>query len=165
MNLTIGIDPGKTGAIAILDDNANIVDLIDMPDYTGAALGVAVAMHIEAHLPHPIVAAYVEKVASMPGQGVRSVWTFGTNFGALCGALGALHIPTELIPPRTWQQSQGVTIPAGLAGPTRKKEQKRMSRQIATTRWPAHADLFARVKDDGRADACHIARHGLEVAA
>lgn len=163
MNLIMGIDPGRTGAIALVDaaDPATLVECIDMPDLAGAALGTYLAdAHVDAWSPHTIVAAYIEKVASRPAQGVRSVWTFGTHYGTLCGALGALRIPTIEVTPQKWQAAQGVVVRDVPAGARRRYVQKQLSRSMAAHRWPAHVGLFARVKDDGRSDACHIAHYG-----
>ena len=80
----IGIDPGKTGAVAILDDKGKYINVLDfgqeelMPTLIGYA---------------PVVKfAYLEKVHSMPGQGVVSTFSFGENFGWWQGVLGSLGI-------------------------------------------------------------------------
>jgi hypothetical protein len=72
----------------------------------------------------------LEKVHSMPGQGVSSTFTFGENFGTLKGVLRALRIPTVLVNPKEWQK----LIPGGLPAPPEKKPgetEKETSRRLA----------------------------------
>ena len=92
----IGIDPGKTGAVAILDNKGNYINVLDfgqeglMPALTDYA---------------PVVKfAYLEKVHSMPGQGVVSTFNFGENFGWWQGVLGSLGIPYTTIRPQDWMK-------------------------------------------------------------
>ena len=92
----IGIDPGKTGAVAILDDKGNYINVLDfgqeglMPTLIDYA---------------PVVKfAYLEKVHSMPGQGVVSTFSFGENFGWWQGVLGSLGIPYTTIRPQDWMK-------------------------------------------------------------
>jgi len=148
--LTLGIDPGKTGALAFLDGRT-LIDVVDMPPLTGHALGSAIADLVADFAPLEIGEAWVEKVASMPRQGVRSVWTFAEGYGAILGALGVLRIPVRHVTPAAWKKAAG--IPAD----------KNAARQRACELWPAEAHRFARVKDDGRAEAALIALHGVGV--
>lgn len=144
----LGVDPGRTGAIAIIDHHGQIIDIEDMPPATGAALGACIRSLLDDLASWTIDRAYVEAVHSMPRQGVRSVWTFAEGHGAILGALGALGIPVELVPPATWKKAMRVTANKGT------------SRQRALELWPSEAERFRRVKDDGRAEACLIAEHG-----
>ena len=49
--------------------------------------------------------AIIEKVHSMPKQGVASSFNFGMGYGMLRGALTALCIPHELITPQQWKKT------------------------------------------------------------
>ena len=144
-----GVDPGKTGALAIVDTDGRLIDVMDMPDATGAALGAAIGALLADWSPHTIDQAWVEEVHAMPKQGVTSSFNFGANFGAIGGALGALGIPVRYVTPAKWKKAQRVTA------------DKNSSRQRARELWPADAGRFARVKDDGRAEAALIALHGV----
>ena len=42
---------------------------------------------------------------------------------------------------------------------------KRSSRDLAAARWPEHAARFARVRDDGRAEAALLAEYGRRCGA
>lgn len=146
--LILGADPGKRGALALVDLDGHLLDVIDMPDATGSALGAHIRDFLEDHGPHHVQTAWVEKVHAMPKQGVTSTFTFGAGYGALLGALGALRIPVELRTPNVWKKAMRCTADKG------------SSRQAAAQLWPDHARLFARVKDDGRAEAALVAEYG-----
>jgi len=51
--------------------------------------------------------AYIEQVASRPGQGVASMFKFGMGYGGLRMALTACRIPFEAIRPQVWQSRMG----------------------------------------------------------
>ena len=103
--LILGIDPGKTGALALLHPDGWLVDVVDMPSVTGAALGAQVADLLADFAPDAVGVAWVEKVHSMPKQGVASVWTFAEGYGSLLGALGALRVPVHHVTPQAWKRA------------------------------------------------------------
>ena len=141
--LILGIDPGAKGALAFL---SSYVSVHDMPDATGAALGALIRDIItEAGMP---TVAWVEQVHSMPGQGVASTFKFGVNYGVILGVLGAWDIPVRHVTPAKWKGALGLS------------KDKAASRQRAVELWPASSHLFARVKDDGRAESALIAWYG-----
>lgn len=45
----------------------------------------------------------IEKVHSMPSQGVASTFTFGKGYGSLIGICVGLGIRTELVTPQAWK--------------------------------------------------------------
>lgn len=143
--LILGIDPGKTGALAWLDRDGHLVHVADMPDLTGAALGALLADLI---LEHRNVVAWVEQVGAMPRQGVASTWKFAEGTGVILGTLGALGIPVRRVTPSKWK------------GSARLGADKNAARQRAIELWPDHSETFARVKDHGRAEAALIGLHG-----
>ena len=53
------------------------------------------------------VVAVIEKVHSMPAQGVVSSFTFGHGYGGLRMALIALAIPFREVTPQLWQKAIG----------------------------------------------------------
>lgn len=95
----IGIDPGKSGALAII--NGNMMNLIPFSetDYINAIKVV----------PLELAVACVEHVGAMPGQGVTSMFNFGQNFGYIKGLLEAFQIPYELVRPQKWKKEFGIT--------------------------------------------------------
>jgi hypothetical protein len=144
MTIIIGVDPGKSGAIAVLDDGA-LRDVGDMP-VVGATISAArLSDMCSRWLPLDYVLAVVEDVHAMPKQGVSSTFAFGRSLGVIEGALGALSIPTHYVSPARWKRD------------LRLGKDKGESRRRAIELWPDRADWFARVKDDGRAEAALIA--------
>lgn len=159
--LIIGIDPGAGGAIAFRF--GTMLWTHDMPadvvrsgksNKRRVSAGQLAAM-IRNAMPYGAVTgdvvAYVEQVGAMPGQGVTSMFAFGRAAGIVEGVLAALEIPTTLIAPTVWKRA--VRCPAGKDG----------ARARAAQLFPARAADFARVKDDGRAEAALIAHYGATV--
>lgn len=136
----VGIDPGLAGALVFIDLQGAIVEVEDMP-----VIGKKdVNAHMIANLVRgygPVTTAVVEKAQSMPGQGVSSVFNYGTGYGKILGVLAALEIPIVSITPSVWKK------------PWHLGTDKSLSRRRATDRWPEWADSFKRAKDDGRAEA------------
>jgi crossover junction endodeoxyribonuclease RuvC len=145
MTYTIGIDPGINGAIALLDTDGTLVDVYDMQCAGGAVSAqlLAAAENWADHTTYGTV--IIEDVASMPGQGVSSTFKFGRSKGVVEGVFAALGRPIVYITPAKWKRDLRLTKDKGAC------------RQRAVELWPHKAALFARVKDDGRAEAALIA--------
>lgn len=156
--IIFGIDPGQTGAIAVLH-NGHIEQVFDMP--TMARLhgkGQQVDAYtltsklLAAASGHNQRRAVIEAVSAMPGQGVSSMFRFGESLGIVLGVLGALQIPVRWISPAKWKRA------AGLTG-----KDKDAARTLALQLHPeVVGDMLARKKDTGRADAICIAHFGQE---
>ena len=136
----IGIDPGKSGAIALITRDEQLV--MDWPGDAAGAAELLLTWRIEYHI--ELVA--LERVGSMPGQGVKSMFSFGENFGTWQGILAALGIPYVMPRPQEWQK--GLVSPAD-------GETKARSLAVARRLFP-DAELD-RKKDHGRADALLLA--------
>jgi crossover junction endodeoxyribonuclease RuvC len=95
--------------------------------------------------------AFVEHVGARPGEGAVGAFAFGRSRGVIEGVLGAAAIPVTFLTPAAWKRAVGLTLAT-----------KDASRAEAIRRWPAHASMFARVKDDGRSEAALIAIAGLK---
>jgi len=154
----IGIDPGITGAFAALDTTGNLV-VEDLPVHgvrtsVGKARNeldlVGFASFITRIVP-VIDHVYIERVNAMPGQGVTSMFRFGYSAGAIHGVIAALGLPVTFVPPAVWQRSQGVG-----SGPD-------AARQRVSQLYPQYAGELSRKRDQHRADAVLIARHGLGI--
>ena len=98
MKIYIGIDPGKSGAMAILYPNGK---LETMPFN---AMAYNEALHDISINPDYGCICCLEKVSAMPGQGVVSMFNFGHNLGYIEGLLNAWDIPYQLVPPQTWKR-------------------------------------------------------------
>jgi len=144
--MIIGIDPGLDGGIAILDGNAlALLETIPTEKKTGFIKRQVDAQKLGSILKdYKDCICYLERVASRPGQGVGSVFSFGDTYGAIRGVLGALNIPIYYVTPQKW-----------------KKELKISSKEDSLK---ASKDLFPllkwRKKDHNLAEAILIAQYG-----
>lgn len=101
--MIVGIDPGKMGAATIvLVNDGSIVDVLEYAKHTEREIADSLLEYIPT-----IKKAMIERVSAFPGQGVKSVFSFGTNFGFWIGVLVSLKIPYELVSPVKWQRSLG----------------------------------------------------------
>jgi len=108
MKLHIGIDPGASGGIAFIPDNNPAgAWAVKMPETLADLWDVIYDCSPERttceYSPH----ACLEKVHSMPGQGVASSFKFGQGFGHLEMALTASRIPFTYVTPQKWQKELG----------------------------------------------------------
>ena len=144
----IGIDPGASGAVALLTTDGEAL----VEDYPGDAVAAADLIR-QWRAVHKIELACLESVHAMPKQGVSSMFKLGQNFGSWQGILAALGIPHVLVRPQAWQ--------AGVLSKGDGPDTKTQSLAAARRRWP---DLeLTRKKDHGRADALHLAAHARSV--
>ena len=96
----MGIDPGKSGGIAIVFSDGLRSREWKIPDterdlweiFLDAAQYTQFAM--------------IERVHSSPQMGVRSAFSFGQSYGTLRGMLIALEIPFDEVAPSKWQKHQ-----------------------------------------------------------
>lgn len=150
--IVLGIDPGVSGAIAVFHIDRGLIDAHDMPVFEIKVSGRK-RKRPNIHELRDLVDAmrpghaYVEEVHAMPQQGVSSTFSFGHTFGAIEGVLAGLGVPYSLVAPQEWRKRAGL-----VSGQT-----KDASRRRAAQVMPYRADLFKRVKDDGRAEAALIA--------
>jgi len=150
---SIGIDPGLSGAIAIISTES--LKIFDMPTMTVERNGKAKRQVSASQLAEMLYLysgrdchVYCERVSAMAGQGVTSVFSFGRSFGMIEGILAAFKMPVTFVPPATWVKAVG------------RGQGKDASRARAMELFPSDQDQFKRVKDDGRADAALIAYWG-----
>ena len=113
----LGIDPGKTGGLVCISRSGRIVTYEAMP-LTEADIWKWFAL---LRTTGNIRGAFIEKVHSMPQQGVASSFTFGMGYGGLRMALVAAAIPFQEVNPQTWMK--GLAIP-----PKKKTESKARSK-------------------------------------
>lgn len=104
MKLHIGIDPGASGGIAFIPDNLpSRAWAVKMPETLADLWDVFHQMDNGDWTRYQIHAC-LEKVHSMPGQGVASSFKFGQGFGHLEMALTAARIPFTYVTPQKWQK-------------------------------------------------------------
>ena len=153
----IGIDPGLSGAIAILD-GLKIFDMFDMPvmsegkknknQLNSAQLVNIIKGHI---LSNDDTFVIVEQVSAMPGQGVTSMFNFGQTFGAIKGICAAMNLPIFYVRPAKWKKHFELI-----------NASKDASRTKVIEMYPSISDRLRRKKDVNKADAVLIARYFKE---
>lgn len=112
----IGIDPGKSGAIAMVEAG-KVLFVEDTPVITpkkGKTQYDERAMFrlLESAVRAGAKKIVLEKISAMPGQGVTSMFSFGQGFGLWLGMMAALPTPDGKV--RCWLTFQGMTRKPGL---------------------------------------------------
>lgn len=145
----LGIDPGFGGAVACIFPDGYLANVIDTPtvQVKGKTQYVEDEMRsiLDVFRGSAPAIAVIEIVGAMPGQGVTSMFRFGMGWGLWRGMLKGLGIDYVGYRPQEWKAHFGLTRDKGA------------SRKLAAELWPYKADMFARVKDHGRAEAALIA--------
>ena len=150
--IIIGIDPGISGAISIIE-NKKIVEVYDTPTMIEGKKnkrqinGAQVTNIIKERLnSKEEVVVVVEHVNAMPGQGVTSMFNFGQTFGAIKGICAALSLPIYFVRPAKWKKHFNLI-----------KTNKDASRTKVIKAYPEISSKLHRKKDSNRADAILIA--------
>lgn len=158
--MRLGIDPGLTGALALVTPDKELVQVWDMPvqakthgkgneldayrlaDIFDECIGLA-------NEAGERLVVILERVNAMPGQGVSSMFSFGMSYGEVRGAAKAMGLGVKYVTPQKWKRQAGLV-----------KKPKEAALGLVIETWPDRRDLFARKKDVGRADAALIALYG-----
>ncbi|HEG8132517.1 TPA: hypothetical protein SFZ56_000816 [Campylobacter coli] len=93
----IGIDVGAKGALAHITKD----EIITVLRFN--KVGLKGYIDYLKSIDYP-VDIYVEKVHSMPNQGVKSMFTFGMRYGEILGILDTLELRYMQVPANYWQQ-------------------------------------------------------------
>jgi len=147
----LGVDPGKSGALAVFDDG-ELTFVDDMPVVDKQVSGALLADLIDEifHYHPDSRVAVVEVVHSMPKQGVASSFDFGRSYGVVLGVLAHARIRVEPAQPATWKKTMHLS------------SDKELSRRRALERWPGHTETFKLKKHADRAEAALIALWWIE---
>lgn len=149
--MILGIDPGNSGAIAVVSHTGSDVGVVDMPlMVVGNKEIVAGDIIAELVLFYRAKTVYLERVHSMPRQGVASTFKFGEAYGIIQGALMCTGCKIEYVTPQEWKKSYD------LIG-----QDKDAARLKAIELYPEMEHRLKRKKDVDRADALLIAGYGL----
>ena len=171
--IQIGIDPGISGALAVLDTETRQVKFYDTPTVTvrsGKKLknqmdAAAIALLLNSIAVGKDVLVTIEKVNAMPGwkndpdnpgervqasMGVTSAFNFGFGYGVWIGLLTALMLPFQQIHPLTWKRAMMQDM----------GKEKDASRIKAMQLFPLTAKDLSLRKSHNRADALLLAAWG-----
>jgi crossover junction endodeoxyribonuclease RuvC len=153
LKLIVGIDPGGSGAAAVLDAKTKkIVRCLRFGKLT---------LHEYAYELFKIkntargkIKAIIENVHAMPKQGVSSSFKFGRRCGEQEGILVGLAIPYQFVTPQIWQRDMKCCRPKKKKGvkPESKTKHKQRTRARAQQLYPSANITHA------TADAVLIAR-------
>lgn len=154
----LGVDPGLSGALAFYEPDTGDLVIVDVPTHTVRENSSTktkpdiYALGLLLDTWRPLIRyAVVEKVNSMPKQGVTSAFNFGHVVGVLHGAVAANIIPMHLVEARAWKKV--MRLRGG-------KEHKDESRALASKLMPRHADKWKLSKHHDRAEAALLAWYG-----
>ena len=149
----IGIDPGLSGAIAIIENNT-VLGIFDMPVMAEGKknkrqLNSAQLVNIikENVKKEEEIVVVVEQVNAMPGQGVTSMFNFGQTFGAIKGVCAALNLPIFFVRPSKWKKYFELI-----------NSSKDSSRTKVIEMYPSLSNKLSKKKDVNKSDAILIAR-------
>jgi len=150
--IIIGVDPGISGAISIVE-NKKILEVYDTPTMIDGKKNkrqinsAQVTNIIKERLnKEKEVVVVVEQVNAMPGQGVTSMFNFGQSFGVIKGICAALGLPIHFVRPMKWKKHFNLI-----------KTNKDASRTKVIEIYPEISSKLHRKKDSNRADAILIA--------
>lgn len=151
--VTIGIDPGLSGAIGFVprDWPAWVEDMPTKPHSKTGFVKRAVDCQALSVMLRPYGMAgnarvFIERVNAFPGQGVGSMFSLGMSFWGAVGVACALGIDVQLVEPKDWKAHFGLA------------KDKEMARVLAARYFPATS--LGRKKDHNRAEALLIAKYG-----
>ena len=131
--LYVGSDPGSQGAAAVLREDGRIHSVCR---YEKCTLPDIAEFFRELSGPDNELVVMTEQVGSRPGQGVRSMFTFGRNMGHIEGILTALQIPYDMVTPQAWQRRLGV--PTKAKDETKDQHKKKVRQFAQQRRWPKY---------------------------
>lgn len=148
--LFIGIDPGSTGAMCLLDPLGNNIAFMK----TSNPFKELVEWFNLCRQQGNLRLACIEDVHSLPLVSAKSNFSFGRNLERLHCALEMADMPRELVQPKKWQKLIG--LKQGLD----KKIIKKETAKIAIRLYP-EAEIYGPRGGllDGRSDALMIAHY------
>jgi crossover junction endodeoxyribonuclease RuvC len=153
-NFILGVDPGLSGALALLNPRTNELKCVwDVPTILS---GVGNRRQVDVSSLALKLGSYSEEIAfcvmedvhSTPNDGPVGAFAFGKSTGILIGVVGSMLIPIYFSPPSVWKNCFGLS------------SDKNKSRELAIKKYPTQAEMFKRKKDDGRAEAALLAEFG-----
>lgn len=158
--LILGVDPGFSGAIAVIDiDKQALIDLIDFPTFhtPSKSRKSGYMVHLDIHALSTMIDFYapmtsiavVESPFAMPRQGLSSTFRFGKTCGQIEGVLAGHYIPVIPVTPQVWKCAMGLS------------SDKMQSIKKAKSLFPDFKHLWNRKCYNDRAEAVLLATYGV----
>jgi len=158
MHNILACDPGVPLTLALLNSKGKLIAIAEKDDVATNFKKrkwdnnpILITSRIEKWLAaskRPM-AAVIERVGSMPGEGVVSACKFTGSYYTFLGICAALHIPVTQVTPPKWKRDLGIHY-------TKDLNLKEASRSKAITEFPNKTDWFRRKMDHDRAEASLI---------
>lgn len=153
MGRYIGIDPGASGSLCLLDTDKNVIEFHDTPGNLVTARSVYEwILACSTNWATRVIG--IEDVQAVPGTAATSNFKFGFNVGLVRGIAECTGIGVDLIRPQAWQKAIGIVRKKGRT----KAQLKKAVAEIALRLYPDAQILGPKGGLlDGRADALMIA--------
>jgi crossover junction endodeoxyribonuclease RuvC len=160
-SLFVGIDPGLTGAVALINSQGNILSIQPTPTLKVKKGKGTRNVYVESSMvtildacrnAGTITMVGIENVHALPGQSITSMFNMGVGVGIWWGIIASLRLPVTRITAQAWKKALG--IPTG----SEKSESAVRALQLFPRANLMKSDR-ARVESDGMADALLIAEY------
>lgn len=156
--IVIGIDPGLTGAVAMLGHRGELLHMADMPtmekgkakghvrrQVNGAGLAAALRAWMTDYDRNECW-VFLETPIAFPGQHVAAIAAAFQTAGIIEGVVVTMGLQLTNVPPAEWKKALALT------------KSKEQARAKAIRMFPSAS--LDRVKDHNRAEALLIAKYG-----
>ena len=135
--IVIGIDPGKSGGIVVINDgeNTNNSPMAEMHKCPPSPIDMASILRNArntAWVQQDKIVVAIEKVWAFPTDARSAAFKFGVNYGKWLGVIGSLNLPLMEVPPKVWMSSYAPV-------PKDKKERKEYLKNTCIT---IYKDMF-----------------------
>ena len=159
MGRYIGIDPGASGSLCLLDTDEGLITFLNTPGPTCTPLAVhnwiqACSWGDNNTSGQLVRIIGIEDVQAVPGTHATSNFKFGFNVGLVRGIAECTGIGVDLIRPQAWQKAIGIVRKKGRSKAQLKKEIAVIAQRLYPTA-EIHGPKGGLL--DGRADALMIA--------
>jgi len=159
MTYYIGIDPGITGAISVINKNGDIYAVQDLPvmQYTEKKKEIDCKKLFDILDSLSLTQTkfvYLEQVHAMPGNGSVSMFSFGMTYGAIRSVIQTCGYTTVSVAPQSWKAHFQLL-----------RQEKSAVGGLVTHLYGNDDNRFITVRGrviDGRCDATLIARYAYE---
>jgi len=151
LTLFVGIDPGKKGGIAVIDQFGARLQSREMPVTADGEIDVQGLREVLAFSRDEGLGVFVviEKSQAMPGQGVVSMFKYGVGFGKIQAVVELMGLRHTYIRPQQWKREFGLL-----------KTTKQDSARLALDMFPHFDQCTARGRlKDGEAEALLMAEY------
>lgn len=153
----LGIDPGSTGALALVTDSGRLKAAVTIPTFKVTRGGKARSEYDEQALVELFrrldpqkTHVWIERVSPRPTDSRVGLCQFATGYGILLGIMATLNLTREIVPAATWK-----TRMLGKG-----KKEKGDSLILARRLFASSPVKFPLVKDHNRAEAALLAEYG-----